>query len=177
MLDRVAQGSRALTALLRVVSAGLLGALLLLTAVHVTARYVFDSPLLWSEEVMRYLVIMLTFVGAAYAMGMRSHLSVELLDGALPPRARDVTAGLALLLSLVALVLLVLGSLDFVEQFAQVRSPSARIPRGWLYGSVLVSLGLTALLALLHGLLAIFGHESARTGRDADVPSGSTNGV
>ncbi len=51
-------------------------------------RYVLNDSLAWTEEVARYLLIVLTFIGAAGAVRRGTHIRVEALEMALPMRAR-----------------------------------------------------------------------------------------
>ena len=47
--------------------------------VQVVMRYVFAKPLLGYEELARYSMIWLAFIGAAYATRKRSHIKVDIL--------------------------------------------------------------------------------------------------
>lgn len=51
-------------------------------------RYVLNDSLAWTEEVARYLLVVLTFIGAAGAVRRGTHIRVEALEMALPARAR-----------------------------------------------------------------------------------------
>jgi TRAP-type C4-dicarboxylate transport system permease small subunit len=59
--------------LTKVIAAGLLSALLLVTITAVVYRYVLHSPLSWSVEVQTTLFVWLTFLGAAIAMAGHEH--------------------------------------------------------------------------------------------------------
>lgn len=48
------------------------------------SRYVLNSSFAWTEEIARYLLMWVTFVGAAVAMRRRTHISVEVLHVFLP---------------------------------------------------------------------------------------------
>jgi TRAP-type transport system small permease protein len=54
------------------------------------SRYVLNDSIAWTEEVARYLLIVLTFIGSAGAVRRGTHIRVEALEMALPPRARRV---------------------------------------------------------------------------------------
>jgi TRAP-type C4-dicarboxylate transport system permease small subunit len=54
------------------------------------SRYALNDSVAWTEEVARYGLIVLTFVGAAGAVRRGTHIRVEALEMALPMRARRV---------------------------------------------------------------------------------------
>lgn len=55
--------------------------------IQVFFRFVIQSPLRWTEELARYLMIWLVLMASAIAMRNRSHLQVDVLTSALPPKA------------------------------------------------------------------------------------------
>ncbi len=56
------------------VAAVILAAEVLLLAASVLARYVFNSPLIWSDELAEILIIWQAMLGAAVAVHRRQHL-------------------------------------------------------------------------------------------------------
>lgn len=46
---------------------------------QVVTRYVFHSPLAWSEELARYMFIWLVWIGAAYATKMRKNIIIDVV--------------------------------------------------------------------------------------------------
>lgn len=57
-------------------------------------RYALNDSVAWTEEVARYSLIALTFIGAAGAVRRGSHIRVELLESLLPLPARRVLQAL-----------------------------------------------------------------------------------
>lgn len=46
---------------------------------QVVTRYVFHSPLAWSEELARYMFIWLVWIGAAYATKLRKNIIIDVV--------------------------------------------------------------------------------------------------
>ncbi|WP_439576781.1 TRAP transporter small permease [Elioraea sp.] len=64
-------------------------------------RYVLNDSIAWTEEIARYLLICVTFVGAAMAARKGTHIALEIVLYILPPGPRR---WLRILLSLIAVV-------------------------------------------------------------------------
>ena len=54
------------------------------------SRHALNDSVTWTEEVARYLLMVLTFVGSAGAVRRGTHIRVEALENALPMPARRV---------------------------------------------------------------------------------------
>jgi TRAP-type C4-dicarboxylate transport system permease small subunit len=70
-----------------VLAAGML-LMVIIASLQVGARYLFDRPLLWSEEGVRYVMIWTAFLAAAWSVRDREHITVELIMRWLPAGAR-----------------------------------------------------------------------------------------
>jgi TRAP-type C4-dicarboxylate transport system permease small subunit len=63
---------------------GLLGAIFVIMVLQVTCRYALGSPLVWSEELARYLYIWTCFLGAPLALRRGNHIAITLIVDRLP---------------------------------------------------------------------------------------------
>jgi len=76
-----------------------LAAMSVIVFANVVLRYLSNYSLVWAEEVARYLMIWMTFLGAGLVLRFGGHVAVDNLHQALSPRAaRLLRAALALLL-------------------------------------------------------------------------------
>ena len=88
---------------------GVLGILVMLISVNieVISRSIFGHATLWVTEVSTYLVIAVTFVGAAFAANRDANVRVDLVAGMLPPewrvRLTKATLWISLFFALIAL--------------------------------------------------------------------------
>jgi TRAP-type C4-dicarboxylate transport system permease small subunit len=102
-------------------------------------RYVLNDSLGWTEEIARYLLILVTFVGSVMAMRKGSHIAVEALLVYLPKEAKHWT-----LVAVDGLVALFCGAMAWYAYDLGARAPgymvSIDIPKGYMYWCVAAAL-------------------------------------
>ena len=62
--------------------------LIVVCFLQVLFRFVFNLPLAWTEELSRYVFIILIYCGASAAVLDNAHVRVELIDNVLSERCR-----------------------------------------------------------------------------------------
>lgn len=130
--------------------------LLVLTAtvvavVQVVARYVFNNSLYWSEELILYSLITMSFLTMGMGVRYASHISVEAVYAIAGPRmARALQAGAACLGLIFAGVLIYYGSqLSMNTMRMGQLSPAMRVPVGYVYMIIPLAGGFMVLRYLL----------------------------
>lgn len=88
---------------------------LVLTAYSVLQRYVFGTPVTWSDELFGYLVIGMVMLGAAESLRRNDHISVDLLTSRVGDSARRWLDLWAMLLVIVVAVALIVGATGMVR--------------------------------------------------------------
>ncbi len=73
---------------LRIIVGSVFATIVVLTIAQIFFRFVLNSPLVWSEELVRLLVVWMTFIGAAVICWDGRHLSVDVLFVRLPKKLR-----------------------------------------------------------------------------------------
>lgn len=102
---------------------------------NVFSRYLLNTTWGWYEEVSRFLLIWIVFLGAVVAMIRSDHLGIDLLSIVFSPRICRAMKIVTDLLLLIALVIMCLGAWDMaIDSLASgwVAS-SVPIPYGWVY--------------------------------------------
>ncbi len=137
-----------LRSLLGVVVSLLLAAMVAICLSEVVLRYVFAASLSWYDEVVGYLLVWLTFLGAVLAQSYEQHIGIgDLVDRA-PPRARRALA-LARHLVLVGVhVVLLLYGWQLAIRFLGERAITVPVPMGVVYAVIPLS---AALMLLVEG--------------------------
>jgi TRAP-type C4-dicarboxylate transport system permease small subunit len=87
LLDRAAAATALSLAAAGVVCAV---AMMVLVTGDVVARYGFNSPTTWADEMASYLLIAIVFLGLAQNLRQGSHIRIDVITGRLPEGARLV---------------------------------------------------------------------------------------
>lgn len=122
-----------------------------LVFVNVISRYLFNNSLNWSEEVSRYLMIWITYLGAGLAMREGQHVAIEFVQGLLPPRLLPWWRAAVGLIILGFLAVLTVVGFQFAEFAVGQRTPVL----GWSKGTIYLAVPIGALVFALH-LIAMF---------------------
>jgi TRAP-type C4-dicarboxylate transport system permease small subunit len=138
---------RALKALL----AFLLAAMVVMVFGNVVLRYAFNSGITVSEELSRWCLVWITFLGATAALREHQHLGVDFVVRMFSRTGRKALLILSHVLMILATVLLLIGSWQQTLLNLDVPAPVTELSTGWFYG-VGVVFGVSALIILLHEL-------------------------
>lgn len=135
----------------------------LLNFVNVFSRYVLQHSFIGAEEVQTYLMVLMTFFGAAVVAWRGRELRMDVLIAYLPPAGRRRLRGVEGLVMLVCCGFTSWQSSKYAWQMFQlgVHSDGAAIPMWLPHGFVAVGFGLVALVALVRFAQRL-------TGRHAD---------
>jgi TRAP-type C4-dicarboxylate transport system permease small subunit len=132
-------------------------------------RYLFNSPLVWGEEISRYAMIWGTMIGVALAYRAGHHVAIAVFADALPRRAAQPLRILAHLLTLSAALLLLRTGWALMAMLGPLEAPSSGIRMTWVYAAIPVGAVLLAIEALR--LLAADVGAAVRRGRLASGPT------
>lgn len=123
-------------------------AMLVVISMQIVFR-VFFQALTWSEEVSRYLLVWITFLGASVAHKHGRHIAVTFVVDALPAKAGRIVRAATILAAMVFFAVVVVTGVKYaLLQGAQV-SASLRVPMGIVYAVI----PLASATMFLHGLL------------------------
>jgi TRAP-type C4-dicarboxylate transport system permease small subunit len=129
-----------------------LAVMVVLVFTNVVLRYIFNSGIATSEELSRWLLVWLTFLGAIVALREHAHLGVDSLIKALPPRGRLICFVLSYLLMLYADSLLLIGSWKQAVLTFGDSAPASGISVGLFFYASGIVFGVSAAVILLYDL-------------------------
>jgi TRAP-type C4-dicarboxylate transport system permease small subunit len=159
-IDRLCRG-------LEYLIAAALAAMVVLVFGNVVMRYLFNSGIMVSEELSRWLFLWGTFLGAVVALHDRAHLGVDLVLDKLPAGARRACLVLAHVMMLAIVVMLFRGAWEQVKINWDVTAPTT----GWSMAIVHASAAVFAVLAAL-----ILSNDLVRMLRGREVPGAAPHG-
>lgn len=139
--------------LLQLFCISLLGVMVVVALWQVASRYVFGSPSTLSEEFLRFALIWISIMGAAYVAGKSQHVSMSLFVDLLP-LSGQLKWGMALqmIFLLFAVFILIMGGGHAVSISMTQISPVLQIPMGLIYSALPVS----GVIIVLYSLINIF---------------------
>ena len=122
----------------------------------VVARYVFRSPLIWSDELANMLFLWLAMLGAASALRRFEHMRMTAFVRAGSSRAVFLDT-LATMAAVVFLAAVLYPAYEFASDEAFVTMPALSISNAWRASALPVGMGLMILVGCLHLVRAGLG--------------------
>jgi TRAP-type C4-dicarboxylate transport system permease small subunit len=121
----------------------------IIVAVQVFCRYVLNHSLFWSEELARFLLVWLTFLGASIAYYRGVHPGIDVIYTRMPNAIRKVAAITVHLLSMILFVIMIIFGIKFSYFIRHQISPALYLPK-WL---VFTIIPLSGSILMLHSLI------------------------
>jgi TRAP-type transport system small permease protein len=132
------------------VIAAMMGAMIITISSQVFFRYVLNDALTWTEEIGRYLMVWICFLGSAMALKYGEHISVTFIQERFPPRIRQ-SVGFGI--GLAALAFFVLTTWEGILMTVQVsdqQAPATWINMAWAYSCIPVGCFFMMIHTLVH---------------------------
>ena len=107
--------------------------ILVLVVVQVVMRYVFNSPLTWSEELAVYIMVWMTFLGSVICMRDNEHIEVTVLVDYLPRKLQRAVIVFSRIVSVIFLLIVVYYGFELVFENRVVTSAANKINMGLVY--------------------------------------------
>jgi TRAP-type transport system small permease protein len=126
----------------------MLGVMSILIILQVISRFVINLPLTWSEELSRYLMIYIVFLGASLAMRHNKLISIELLPETLTGNKRRFVIILVMIISIIFFAILFKQGIDMLPLVQMQSSPGLQLSMALPYASIPIGSFLLALNSL-----------------------------
>lgn len=119
----------------KIVSCISVAVMAVLVFANVVARYIFNSPLAFSDEIASYLFILMSFMGTAIAARRRAHLGLSIVTDKLSPTARRyVMTAMYAISAFFCLLILIFGIQMVMSQYQLGQETATMQWPEWIYG-------------------------------------------
>ena len=115
----------------------------------VSARYFFQKPIIWSDELAGILFLWLAMLGAVVAFQRGEHMRMTAIVGQVDARKRAFFDVLAIAAPLAFLILVIQPAVEFASDESFVSTPALDISSLWRAAALPVGLGLMLAVAVL----------------------------
>lgn len=139
----------------------------LMVAAQVFSRYGLNYSLFWSEELARFLLVWITFLGATVAYYYKAHPGVDALYRHLPPVLQRGATRVVHGASLCLFTVMVIHGGQFAWFVRLQITPALSLPKWIIMGVVPVS----GVIFWVHGLAFLISAISARAIPAKEIPS------
>lgn len=126
--------------------------IMFLVVAQVIARYVFNTGIFITEEMVSFMMVWIAMIGSAYAFYSRRHMTIDLLKERLSPRAQDYVQIFVDIFILVTLVLVhIMGGISFATLTKGQTTATLGFSAFWLN----VSLAVGGVLGIIFCVLSL----------------------
>jgi TRAP-type C4-dicarboxylate transport system permease small subunit len=130
----------------RALLVGLMAGMAALVVANVFMRYVFNNSIVWAEELSRYMMVWVGFIGSGLVLRIGAHIAVDVFQDLLPHRVAQAMRVLVWLL--LAGVFGVMAWLGF--RYVSFAWGQETPVLNWNFGLIYIAVPLGALLMLLN---------------------------
>jgi TRAP-type C4-dicarboxylate transport system permease small subunit len=125
--------------------------LAILVILQVTTRFVINIPLSWTEEIAKYLMIYIVFLGSGLAIRNNKHIAIDFLLEVVKPKSRERLEKAILWISAVFAIILAYFGAQLTWIVVDQSTPTLQYSMAWAYAAI----PLGAILMLLNIVVAL----------------------
>jgi len=106
---------------------------------QIVSRIIIQSSFPWTEELSRFLMIWLTFLGAAFSFQYGAHIGITLITNKIPKKLSAILQMIVAVLCIVLFAILMVKGYELVMKSASQVSPALGIPMNYVYAVIPIS--------------------------------------
>lgn len=116
---------------------------------QVVARYCFKSPLIWSEELARYLQVWITFFGIGYGIRNKAHIEMTFLYNRCNEKVQKISTVATDIIIIVCIVIFLPGAFRFLMDQKLIKSSAMEVNMALVYFPLIIG--------MVNGILYLIG--------------------
>ena len=128
---------------------------------QVILRYLFGKPLLWSEEVARYLFVYFSLIGISYGIKENSHIRMVAFIQLLPERIQSIIDFVLNIMIAALFLWLAPQSIPFLGTQMKIYATATEIPMIFVYAVLPVGFAMSGIRLIIKSIedVALFKKE------------------
>lgn len=126
--------------------------MILAVGTQVLSRYFLPVPVSWTEELARYSLIWLTFIGAAMAIHSKGHFVLEVVLNKLSPKFKYIVQIWILIILAVFLAVNAYSATMILKVLQYQTSAALQVPMSYVY----LSMPVGSVFMLIHVIVQLF---------------------
>jgi tripartite ATP-independent transporter DctM subunit len=115
----------------------------------VVSRYVFHSPLIWSDELASILFLWLAMFGAVVAFRRAEHMRMTAVVAKCSPSKRAFLEVVGTCAALAFLLMIAMPAYEYAYEESFITTPALQIPNSWRASALPIGIGFMVLFGLL----------------------------
>lgn len=127
-----------------------LGLMCAILFIQVFSRYLLNSPLVWSEELARYIFLWVSFFGLSYGIRKNTHIRMELIFNLFPPMGRRILQIILNLIMLFLMLYLIPPAVSFVYKMSSILAVATKVSMGLVYAALPIGFSMAAIRLLIN---------------------------
>lgn len=141
---------------------------------NVALRYLTNNSIPWADEVARYLMIWMTFLGAGPVLRHGGHVAITTLQDAMAQRVQVALRAAIVVLLLGFFAYMVWVGHEYMTRMGRQLTPATRISFGYVYAAMPVGFALLIvhLLFIAPGFVRAGRHVARTSGSGRQVSGG-----
>jgi TRAP-type C4-dicarboxylate transport system permease small subunit len=121
--------------------------MILVMALQVFSRYVLGRSFMWSEELARYCLIWMTFMGAGYGVKNHTHIEMTAIYGLFPPIIKKFVHILMNIIAVGFYSYIIPDSIKFITYQQKIISTGTQMPMSYVF--VIIPIGVSIMIIRL----------------------------
>lgn len=126
-----------------------LGMMFVILLFQIILRYFFNHPLIWSEELARYLFVWVAFIGASFGVRDSSHIKLTVIFNFFSKKLRTVISASTNIVCILFFIYLIPDSIRLAADQFSVASSAIGLPMGLVFLAVPVGFVLMSIRLLI----------------------------
>ncbi|QQK75735.1 TRAP transporter small permease [Salicibibacter cibarius] len=134
--------------ILKYVTSFFIALLAILVIIQVFSRFVINFPFIWSEEVARYAMVYVVFLGSALATRYNQHIAIDFLLQIVSEKKQNKLKIIITWVSILFFALLCYQGAILTVTVWEQTSPTTGLSMSWAYAAIPLGAGMMLLNAL-----------------------------